>query len=170
MGVSGCGKSTVGALLAERLGCRFIEGDELHPAENVARMRSGVALDDDSRAPWLAKVGAALEAGVERDRVAVASCSALKRRYRDQLREAVRAPVLFVWLHAPQEELERRISSRIGHYMPVSLLGSQLAELEPPGDGERRLELPGGAGAEADAAAAFAWVAAQPARSQPARS
>ncbi len=159
MGVSGSGKTTVGELLAARLGCGFIEGDELHPAENVAKMRSGVALDDESRAPWLARVGAALEAGVRRDGVAVASCSALKRRYRDQLRAAVQAPLLFLWLNAPEPELRRRVTERVGHYMPASLLGSQLADLEPPGNDERWLELTGTAGAEAEVQTAFAWIA-----------
>lgn len=132
MGVSGCGKSTVGEALAARLGLPFVEGDELHPPENVARMRAGTPLTDADRASWLDRVAGALAAA---EGGAVVSCSALKRSYRDRLRRA--APdVRFVHLHGPEPLLAARMAARSGHYMPPSLLASQLQTLEPPGADE----------------------------------
>lgn len=135
MGVSGCGKTAVGRLLAEHLSLPFIEGDDLHPPRNVALMASGTPLTDDDRAGWLEAVAAAL-AG--RPGGAVASCSALRRRYRDVLRQAV-PRVRFVHLHGARPLLEARLSQRRGHYMPASLLDSQLQTLEPPQVDERAL-------------------------------
>lgn len=127
MGVEGSGKSTVGAALAERLGVRFIEGDDLQPPQNVARMAAGHPLDDVARAPWLRAVGERL-AG---DRGgAVAACSALKRAYRDTLREYV-ATAYFVQLTGAEALIAERIATRHHPYMPSSLLASQLATLEP---------------------------------------
>lgn len=137
MGVSGCGKSTVGRLLAQHLGVPFIEGDELHPPRNVALMAAGTPLTDDDRADWLQAVGAAL---ARSPAGAVASCSALRRRYRDRLRRQV--PGLnFVHLQGARPLLELRLGQRQGHYMPASLLDSQLATLEPPAADEQALEL-----------------------------
>jgi len=137
MGVCGCGKTTVGRLLAAGLGLPFVEGDELHPQANVAKMAAGMPLTDEDRAGWLDAVAARLAAAPGG---AVASCSALKRRYRDRLRAD--APHLrFVHLHGPRALLEQRLSARRGHYMPASLLDSQLQTLEAPAPDERAIEL-----------------------------
>lgn len=131
MGVSGAGKTTTAMALASRLGAVFLDADDLHPAANVAKMAAGVALDDDDRAPWLRAVGEAV-AGHEH---VVVACSALKRRYRDLLRDT--APdLIFVLLVPSDDELARRLAAREGHFMPVSLLRSQLATLEPLGPDE----------------------------------
>lgn len=135
MGVSGCGKSTVGAQLAATLGLEFLEGDTLHSAANVARMAAGFALSDTDRAGWLQtlaeRIGAARLAGTG----LVLSCSALKRAYRDILRQG--APNLhFLYLHGDDDLLAARMAARTGHYMPLSLLVSQLATLEVPGPEE----------------------------------
>ncbi|MFB9310880.1 gluconokinase [Agromyces hippuratus] len=127
MGVSAVGKSTVGRLLAERLGVPFRDADDLHPAANVAKMASGVALDDTDRGPWLDLVGAELQ---DSTTGVVIACSALKRTYRDRLRHAAPSTV-FVHLHGSHELLAARAAARAGHFMPASLLDSQLAALEP---------------------------------------
>ncbi len=134
MGVSGSGKSSVGAALAARLGISFLEGDALHPPANVAKMAAGVPLDDADRAPWLAAIAAWMAA--RRD--GVVACSALKRAYRDRLRRA--APDLrVVALLPPERVLAERLGHRVGHFMPGSLLASQLATLETPEADERAL-------------------------------
>ena len=126
MGVSGAGKSTVGALLAHRLGLPYADGDDFHSQANKQKLSSGVPLDDRDRAPWLAEVGAWLAA----QGAAVVACSALKRSYRAQLLAA--APrAQFVYLRGERALLERRVKARTHHFMPVSLLDSQLATLEP---------------------------------------
>lgn len=128
MGVSGSGKSTVGKLLAERLGVPYAEADDFHPAANVAKMSAGRPLDDADRAPWLDAI-ADWTAG-RGDRGGVVSCSALRRRYRDRLRAA--APgVFFVHLDGPAELIAARLASREQHFMPPGLLESQLDALEP---------------------------------------
>ncbi|HEU4627922.1 MAG TPA: gluconokinase [Steroidobacteraceae bacterium] len=132
MGVSGSGKSTLGAALAGALDCPFLEGDEFHSSEAVSRMRAGIPLTDEDRWPWLDRLGRAIAAAVGERGIAIASCSALKRAYRDRLRAVIAAPVRFILLDASREELQRRMSSRKGHYMPPSLLDSQLATLERP--------------------------------------
>jgi len=133
MGVSGCGKSTVGAALAEALGLRFVEGDELHPSRNVALMAAGTPLTDADRQDWLKAVAATL-AAAPADGVVV-SCSALKRSYRDLLR--VSAPDLqLVHLHGAPALLAQLLQARKGHYMPASLLQSQFDTLEAPGADE----------------------------------
>jgi carbohydrate kinase (thermoresistant glucokinase family) len=133
MGVSGAGKTTVGSALAERLGLRFQDADDLHPDANVAKMAAGTPLDDADRAPWLAVVGDALAAADEPGMVM--ACSALKRPYRDAIR-ARAGDARFVLLTAPVEVLRERIGHRSGHFMPATLLDSQLATLEPLGADE----------------------------------
>jgi len=130
MGVSGTGKSTLGAALAAAIGCPFLEGDGFHAPESVEKMRAGIPLTDDDRWPWLDRLGAALGSEVASNGIAVAACSALKRAYRDRLRNAIPAPVGFVLMDATREELLRRLTARTQHYMPASLLTSQLDTLE----------------------------------------
>lgn len=137
MGVASCGKTSVGELLAEKLNAHFIEGDRLHPATNVAKMSAGNPLTDEDRWPWLKAIGESL-AGRE---AAVASCSALKRVYREAITKAAQRPVYFIYLHGSRELLESRIGARTGHFMPASLLDSQLATLQMPAPDERALRL-----------------------------
>jgi carbohydrate kinase (thermoresistant glucokinase family) len=126
MGVSGSGKSTVGALLAEQLGGEFLDGDDLHPAANVEKMAAGIPLDDQDREPWLREIGARMAAATG---TMVIGCSALKRSYRDIIRAA--APdTAFVHMRGSRELLAERMAARPGHFMPLSLLDSQLATLE----------------------------------------
>ncbi|MEV5646886.1 gluconokinase [Nocardia sp. NPDC052254] len=140
IGVSGTGKTTTARLLAERLGLPFADADDFHSAANIAKMTAGVALSDADREPWLASVGRWLHDRESRGSGGVLACSALKRRYRDVLRAA--APdTVFLLLVAERELLTRRMSHRHGHYMPVSLIESQLAALEPLDESERGLTL-----------------------------
>ncbi len=125
MGVSGCGKSMIAQGLSDATGLRFLDGDSLHPATNIAKMSAGHPLDDADRAPWLDAVGAAL-AG----RADVVACSALKRAYRDRIRVQV-PDAVFVHLDGPRDVLAARVGGRPGHFMPADLLDSQLATLEP---------------------------------------
>lgn len=126
MGVTGSGKSTVGEALAQRLGVPYADADDFHGVENVAKMRSGVPLDDADREPWLRAVGRWL--GERQD--GVVTCSALKRAYRDILREE--APdVTFLHLHGDKETVRQRVAGRAGHFMPESLVQSQFDALEP---------------------------------------
>ena len=136
MGVSGCGKSTYGAALAVVSGARFVEGDDFHGVANLAKMRAGVALTDEDRWPWLDRIAAAANHALRDGASVVATCSALRRAYRDRLRAAIIAPVRFVLLDVPRDELRRRMVERTGHFMPPHLLDSQLATLEWPGDDE----------------------------------
>jgi len=130
MGVSGAGKSEIGARLAAALGVPYLEGDSFHPQENVAKMSAGIALTDDDRAGWLQTLRGEISAARERKEGLVLSCSSLKRRYRDLLRSG--DPELrFVHLHGDRAILEQRMRTRPGHYMPASLLDSQLRDLEP---------------------------------------
>lgn len=129
MGVAGCGKSTVGAALGERIGAPYRDGDDLHSPENVAKMSRGEPLTDEDRWPWLTTIGRMLGAA-ESD--LIIGCSALKRRYRDLIRKEAKAPVLFVYLSGSRELIGRRMAARTGHYMPTTLLDSQFAALEPP--------------------------------------
>ncbi len=128
MGVASCGKTTIGKALAAHFNIGFTEGDRLHSAANVAKMSSGVPLTDDDRWPWLAQVGASLKG----EKGHIVSCSALKKAYRVAIADAAQRPVKFVLLHGSREILQQRISARRGHFMPPSLLASQLATLEVP--------------------------------------
>jgi gluconokinase len=130
MGVSGSGKSTVADGLVQRLGWEFAEGDEFHPAANVEKMRSGHALDDDDRWPWLRSLADWIGAHERAGTSAVVTCSALKRSYRDLLRDG-HPSVWFAHVEADADLLRQRMESRAGHYMPASLLESQLATLQP---------------------------------------
>jgi gluconokinase len=133
MGVAGCGKSTVGAALAEATGGTYLDGDDLHPPENIAKMSAGQPLTDDDRAPWLQLVGERLrgEEGAARGAPLLIGCSALRRIYRDIIRKAAGAPVGFLHLAGSRAVIEARMSARTGHFMPVALLDSQFATLEP---------------------------------------
>ena len=158
MGVSGSGKSTLGALLASKYDCPFLEGDDFHDTRAVAKMSAGQALDDDDRWPWLDRLGLAIgETLASRGRV-VAACSALRRSYRERLRRAIAAPTRFVLLDASHDELLRRLSHRSGHYMPASLLDSQLATLERPGADESVLTLDAAAPPERLCEITQAWL------------
>jgi gluconokinase len=130
MGVTGSGKTTVATEVARRLGWEFTEGDDHHPAANVAKMRAGHPLDDDDRRPWLLELAAWIGAHEAEGRSCVLTCSALKRSYRDLLREG-HPSVWFAHVAGPQELITDRVSRREGHYMPPSLVPSQFATLEP---------------------------------------
>jgi len=135
MGVSGSGKSTIGALLARDLEVPFTDADDLHPLANIEKMASGVPLDDDDRRPWLEIVGATLADAQRTGSGLVIACSALKRAYRDTI--LAQAPTTqFVHLHGSRDVLAARTEARSGHFMPASLLDSQLAVLEPLGPDE----------------------------------
>ena len=131
MGVSGSGKTTLGGELAARLGCDFLDGDDVHPAENVAKMAAGTPLEDADRWPWLARLNALLREAEQAGRGTVLACSALKAAYRDRLAEGIRG-CRWVHLHATPEILRARLAQRRHRYMPASLLESQFAALEPP--------------------------------------
>ena len=132
MGVSGCGKSTIGSALAERLGCSFLEGDDFHPRENKVKMSDGIPLNDHDRKGWFTAIRDALEK--ESDLVIV-SCSALKQKYRDFFSELHRT-VVYLHLTGDRSLLEERIGSRSGHFFDSKLLDSQIETLEPPSDDE----------------------------------
>ena len=132
MGVSGCGKSSVGEGLAARLGLSYRDGDDLHPPANVDKMRVGIPLTDADRWPWLDRVAQVLAA----DAPVIVGCSALRRAYRDRLRAGAGGPVRFIHLAGSREVIAGRMAARTGHYMPTSLLDSQFAALEPPGPDE----------------------------------
>jgi gluconokinase len=137
-GVSGSGKTTVGALLAGRLGWRFADGDDFHPAANVAKMRAGIALTDTDRRPWLRAIAAWMDERIERGEDAVVACSALRRRSRDLLLDG-RPAARMVFLAVDREVLARRLAARHGHFFPEQLLSSQFDALEPPAPDERVL-------------------------------
>lgn len=134
MGVSGCGKSHIGALFAKIAGLAFVDGDDLHPQANIDKMARGEPLTDLDRAPWLDLIGQALQTTKT-----VIACSALKRSYRRQITDAADHPVTFLFLRGQKETLHARMTSRKGHFMPPGLLQSQLATLEPPAPDERHV-------------------------------
>lgn len=129
MGVSGSGKTSVGIAIADALGFSFLEGDTLHPESNVKKMASGVPLTDEDRWPWLDKIGVEL---AKAEKGIVVSCSALKLIYRERLRQEAGGPLAFIFLDGSAEILRGHMSKRTGHFMPVVMLDSQLATLEPP--------------------------------------
>lgn len=138
MGVSGSGKTTIALELVRLLGWPFQEGDDLHPPANVAKMHAGKPLDDADRGPWLDAVAAWIDARLAAGEPGIITCSALKRRYRDRVIGA-RQGVRLVFLHADRALLAERLAHRTGHFMPASLLDSQIATLEPPGADEHPL-------------------------------
>jgi gluconokinase len=133
MGVAGSGKTTVAKLFAEKTGAVFYEGDDFHPASNVAKMRQGIPLTDEDRAPWLRALREMIVNSLRKDELAAFTCSALKAKYREALQgrdERVR----FVFLTGPSDLIEERLKNRVGHFMPPTQLADQLATLEPPAD------------------------------------
>ena len=155
MGVSGVGKTTIGVRLAERLGVPFVEGDSFHPPANIAKMSSGVPLDDADRLPWLEALAAELERARRTGGGIVLVCSALRRSYRDILRDG-HDDVVFLFLAGDKTLIGERLAARRGHFMPPGLLDSQFAALEPPGPDERAVRVPVGGAAEETVAAALA--------------
>ncbi len=130
MGVCGCGKSEIGTLLANQLAIPFVEGDAYHPPANISKMAAGTPLDDSDRAGWLQQLKSIIATARPQNQGLVLSCSALKRSYRDLLRET--DPMLrFVHLHGARELIATRMNARSNHFMPLSLLDSQLADLQP---------------------------------------
>jgi gluconokinase len=158
MGVSGCGKTTLAQLLARQLDCPFIEGDALHDTACIAKMARGEPLNDDDRWPWLDRIGTALSQVTAENGVVVAACSALKQVYRERLRKAIAVPASFILLDAPYAELTQRLAQRTEHFMPVSLLASQLATLERPLSGETALTLDARLAPQALCKASLDWL------------
>lgn len=156
MGVTGSGKSTLGIALARALGWQFVEGDTLHPAANLKKMAAGLPLDDQDRAPFLENVAKTL--AESRPHGIVVACSALKRRYRDQLR-AAEPDILFVLPLLTRAQLEGRLKGRAEHFMPASLLDSQLATLEPPNVDELSIQIPGDEAVDAQVRRTLATMA-----------
>ena len=128
MGVSGCGKSSVGTALAEQLGLIYLEGDHLHSAENIVKMSVGEPLTDTDRAPWLREIGQRFAVS---NGPLIIGCSALRRVYRDWIRQSANTEVTFVHLAGTREVIKQRMVAREGHFMPIKLLDSQFAALEP---------------------------------------
>ena len=141
MGVSGCGKTTVGMLLAERLDWPYAEADDLHPPANVARMAAGRPLTDSDRLPWLRAVAGWIDQRRVAGEPGVVTCSALKRKYRDRLRDG-RPEVRLVHLRADRGVVASRLAGRRGHFFPANLLDSQYTDLEEPGPDEHVLVVP----------------------------
>lgn len=158
MGPSGAGKSALGRVLAERLDASFLDGDDLHPPQNRARMTAGIPLTDADRWPWLDAVGIAAAKMATESKVVVA-CSALRRSYRERLEAASGRRIFFLFLDAEAALLRRRILERPGHFMPASLVQSQLETLEPPGTGEWSVRLDASASLEALADQAMRAIA-----------
>lgn len=140
MGVSGCGKTTVGEMLAECLGWRFLEGDSLHPPANVEKMRAGIPLEDADRLPWLHAIAARMDIWRGQEASGVVACSALKRSYRDILIGS-HNDVGLVHLHGARELIAARLAARAGHFMPPTLLESQFRALEIPGSEENAVSV-----------------------------
>jgi gluconokinase len=139
-GVSGSGKTTVGAMLAGRLGWLFADADDFHPAANIEKMRAGIPLTDDDRWPWLRAIGAWMDERIARNEPAVITCSALKRSYRDVLLGG-RPQARMVFLAVDRQVIARRLAARHGHFFPGQLLGTQFDVLEPPQPDEHVLAI-----------------------------
>lgn len=157
MGVSGSGKSTLAALVAKALACPLLEGDDFHTPANIAKMRAGHALDDADRWPWLDRLGEVIGAASQHG-IAVAACSALKRGYRERLRHASDVPLWFVLLDTDPDAIAQRLRARSGHYMPPSLLDSQIATLERPQPCERAITLDASLAPDRLCADVLAWI------------
>jgi gluconokinase len=155
MGVSGTGKSTVARSLADALGWPMEEGDDLHPEANVDKMEPGIPLTDDDRWPWLDRVGEWIDGQGRKNEPGIVTCSALKRAYRDRLR---RPNVTFVHLSGTRDAIRRRMAAREGHFMPLSLLDSQLETLEPPGPDEQVITVDLGGTPEEEVAVVLAGL------------
>ncbi len=163
MGVSGSGKTTVAELLAKQLAWPFMEGDRLHPAANVEKMRQGIPLTDADRAPWLDRIGEELKRWAAEGRSGVMTCSALKRAYRDRLRSA-RPDVRFVYLKGSEALIEARVARRHHEYMPASLLRSQFDTLEEPTPDEQVVIVDAGGSADKEVAAVIGALKLSPSR------
>ncbi|MBV9783463.1 MAG: gluconokinase [Acidisphaera sp.] len=155
MGVSGSGKTTLGRAMAAQLGWAFQEGDELHPPENVAKMHAGIPLDDADRLPWLRKIAAWVDARIAAGEPGIFTCSLLKRAYRDIVIGG-RPDVRLLYLHGEPAVLRERMARRHGHFMPATLLDSQLATLEEPGADEHAVSVEAGGTVEQTVASAMA--------------
>jgi len=140
MGVSGTGKTTVGKILATDLGWDFVEGDDFHPARNVAKMKAGIPLGDEDRRPWLQALRQRVEEACRQGENVVLACSALKREYRQYLQRHDLACVYYVFLHGSEELISRRLAKRKGHFMDPNLLQSQFEALEVP-EGTLQVEI-----------------------------
>lgn len=152
MGVSGSGKTTVATALAELLGWDFQEGDDLHPEANRRKMARGIPLTDDDRWPWLDRIAEWISAKLRAGEPGIVTCSALRQRYRDRL---AADGVVFVFLHGSRELIDDRLSRRAGHFMPESLLDSQLRTLEAPSEGKNTVVVELGGTAEEETARAL---------------
>jgi len=139
MGVSGSGKTTVGALLAQRLGWQYAEADAFHSEANVAKMAAGHPLNDEDRWPWLTAIAAWIDERIARREAGVVTCSALKRKYRDMLR---RPDVRFIYLQGSPELIAKRLAARHDHFFKADMLASQFADLEPPAPDEAVITVP----------------------------
>lgn len=161
MGVSGAGKTTIASQLAERLGWAFLDADDLHPPANHAKMARGEPLDDEDRRPWLAAVSDWMQVKQRDGAPAVVACSALKRAYRDRLRRGVEG-LAIVFIQAAPQLLAERLARRSGHFMPPSLLASQIEALEPPAPDETVIVVQAGQTPEQIVARVLEWVGDQP--------
>lgn len=162
MGVSGSGKTTLGQAVARHLGLAFVDGDDLHPPANVAKMAAGTPLEDADRWPWLDRVGATFADASAYPAGIVIACSALRRIYRDRIRAAAGRSLRFIYLQADEAEMVRRLKARPHHYMPASLVSSQFATLEAPDRAAEPdvLTVPATGEVEAKVAAVADWIAA----------
>ncbi len=138
MGVAGCGKSSVGAGIAEKMHGSYFDGDDLHPPANIAKMSAGTPLNDNDRWPWLEKVATH---SASRSGLVFTGCSALKRVYREFITQKAGEPVCFIYLQGSKEMIAKRMAERSGHFMPTMLLDSQFATLEEPSDDENHIKV-----------------------------